>query len=143
MKFVSKDCNVQNLCIKPCSLGSRFPNIGYGSEGRVYKYDEDTWVNLKPVAKKLKGQVGPNGRPLAQINGQIAIEPKKSRFGTNEIHFNPHTVHEYDAISEEYAKYAWLHKNNNIVIDDMEEISKSPSEIYDEYWPWAYEEDDE
>lgn len=64
-----------------------------------HKYDEDTWVNSKPVAKKLKGQVGPNGRPLAQINGQIAITPKKSRFGTNEIHFNPHTVHEYDDIT--------------------------------------------
>ena len=46
MKFVSKDCNVQNLCIKPCSLGSRFPNIGYGSEGRVYKYDEDTAIKM-------------------------------------------------------------------------------------------------
>ena len=46
MKFVSKDCNVQNLCIKPGSLGSRFPNIGYGSEGRVYKYDEDTAIKM-------------------------------------------------------------------------------------------------
>ena len=46
MKFVSKDCNVHNLCIKPCSLGSRFPNIGYGSEGRVYKYDEDTAIKM-------------------------------------------------------------------------------------------------
>ena len=46
MKSVSKDCNVQNLCIKPGSLGSRFPNIGYGSEGRVYKYDEDTAIKM-------------------------------------------------------------------------------------------------
>lgn len=72
---------------------------------RKHGFSEDktgTWVNSRPVAKKLnKEQVGPNGRPLALVNGQLAFKPKKSRFGTNEIHFNPNTMYEYDPLTKE------------------------------------------
>lgn len=81
-----------------------FDTQGLKNNG-FHQYNEDTWITARPVAKPLNkkdfpnlGDVGPNNLPLAQVNGQIAIKPKKSRFGTNEIHFNPHTVYEYDPI---------------------------------------------
>lgn len=71
----------------------------------VHNNTDDLFLNQAVKVKKLGEEDFPNlirdpyDYPLAKVNGQIVVKPKKSRFGTNEIHFNPNTVYKYDPIS--------------------------------------------
>ena len=57
MKVIPSNCSIPSISIKPGSLDIKFKNIGFGSEGKVYRYNDTTAIkmfNPQKFPNKLK-----------------------------------------------------------------------------------------